>query len=67
MPEINLFGEDFIRIFRDAVHAVGNYAEVYERALGKAIPRKERNLLNTVSDPGPLFYPLPGFDKLSPK
>jgi hypothetical protein len=64
MPEVNLFGGDYVRILRDAIHAVGNHGEVYNRTLGSLIPRRERNLLNSISDPGPELYVLPGFEKL---
>ena len=61
MPIVNLFGEEFGRMFRDSVHAVGNTAQLYERTVGKYIPRGDRNLPNDASNPGPRYYLLPGF------
>ena len=58
MPEIAVFGPDFLDMFRYAVGAVGNYAEIYERNLGMNIPRGGLNLLNTG---GAQIYAFPGF------
>lgn len=63
MPIVNLFGLPLNRTFRDAVHAVGNHAQLYERTVAKYIPRKDRNLLNSINNPGPLLYFLPGFEE----
>jgi len=56
MPEVFLYGEDFKRMFRDAVLAVGNYADVYNRNLAPSMPRSGRNLLNPGDKPGPQIY-----------
>jgi len=59
MPIVNLFGALHTRMFRDAVEAVGSYADIYERNIGDESPRGGLNLLNT----NPLqaqHYPLPG-------
>ena len=67
MPILNLFGSDLRRTFRDAVHAVGNHGELYERTIGLYIPRSDRNILNTLEKPGPLLYVLPGFEEMVKK
>jgi len=46
MPMVNLFGEQFARMFRDTITFIGNYQEIYTRNLEKYIPRAGRNLLN---------------------
>ena len=63
MPLIECFGVDLQRIFRDAVNAVGNYAQVYERHLSDILPRGGRNMLNLVDTQGrgALRYIPPGF------
>ena len=65
MSLVNLFGPRFTRMFRDAINAVGNHGEVYERTLQQYIPRADGNLLNTIANPGPHTYVLPGFDLLT--
>ncbi|CAB9517475.1 extracellular solute-binding protein [Seminavis robusta] len=62
MPLTNLFGADLTRMFRDAVHAVGNFAQVYARNLEPRLPRGGRNRLTRVGDNTPLLYVPPGFD-----
>ena len=61
MPVINVFGGNFSRFFRDALHAVGNYGEIYERNLSPLLRRSGRNTINSVSNPGPQHYVVPGF------
>ena len=52
MPVVNMFGASFKRIFRDAIFAVGNYGEVYERSIEWTLPRNGTpNMLNSESDP----------------
>ena len=51
-------------MLRDAVHAMGNYNEVYERNLATIIPRGGRNMLNLVEDNQPLRYIPPGLPGL---
>ena len=46
MPLVKLFGFERQRAFRDAIHAVGNYEEVYSRHLQSILPRGGRNRLN---------------------
>ncbi|CAB9510407.1 Putative amino-acid ABC transporter-binding protein YhdW [Seminavis robusta] len=59
MPVVNRFGPSYKRLFRDAVFAVGNYAEVYARSVEPLHPRVGGpNMLNTESDPQ--FASLPG-------
>ena len=67
MPLVHFFGEGLKRMFRDAVHAVGNYGEVYERNLASIIPRAGRNRLNVweFQGRGPLRYLPPGFAVLA--
>jgi len=58
MPLVNLFGTDLERILRHAIHAVGNYDEMYRRVLGQNSTRAGLNTLN-VFPYGPQYYPLP--------
>lgn len=68
MPEVNLFGKRLARMFRDAILAIGNYGDIYERNLATRIPRQARNLLNLLSLAGPQLYALPGLlDRKKPK
>jgi general L-amino acid transport system substrate-binding protein len=46
MPEVNLFGPSFMRMFRDVILSVGNYGEIYFRNVESIEPRSGRNLLN---------------------
>ncbi|CAB9503214.1 extracellular solute-binding protein [Seminavis robusta] len=59
MPEVLLYGPSMKRMFRDAILAVGSYAEIYERNLQTWIPRDGRNMLNPGLN-GPQHYVLPG-------
>ncbi|CAB9503211.1 extracellular solute-binding protein [Seminavis robusta] len=59
MPEVLLYGPSMKRMFRDAILAVGSYAEIYERNLQTLIPRDGRNMLNPGLN-GPQHYVLPG-------
>ena len=43
MPEVWVFGPDLQRMLRNAIFAVGNYAELYERNLQSLVPRGGRN------------------------
>ncbi|CAB9526877.1 Putative amino-acid ABC transporter-binding protein YhdW [Seminavis robusta] len=61
MPDVNLFGFDYSKMFRDAIFAVGNYGEIYERNLASILPRGGRNMLNSVQDAGPQIYVPPGY------
>jgi len=59
MPIANLFGPFCTRMLRDAVQAVGSYADVYETHVEAEVARGGLNLLNT----NPLtaqHCPLPG-------
>lgn len=60
MPLVHCFGEDLQRMFRDAVHAMGNYKEVYDRNLADILPRGGRNMLNLVEENLPFRYIPPG-------
>lgn len=62
LPVIYCFGPQLVRMFRDISHALGNYAEVYERHLAGILPRSGRNRLNLLEDQiSPLSYIPPGF------
>jgi ABC-type amino acid transport substrate-binding protein len=76
----NLFGDSFAQAFRDAVRAVGNYGEVYERNLGKLVPRSGLNEINqgstgriiggefgSLGEEGPLFHTGTTLDKVKAK
>ncbi|CAB9524429.1 extracellular solute-binding protein [Seminavis robusta] len=62
MPEVLLFGNQYKRMFRDAILEVGNYGDLFDRNL-KAIniPRTGQNMLNQNSNQGPQHYAPPGF------
>eukprot|EP00526_Cylindrotheca_closterium_P003066 CAMPEP_0113602058 /NCGR_PEP_ID=MMETSP0017_2-20120614/554_1 /TAXON_ID=2856 /ORGANISM="Cylindrotheca closterium" /LENGTH=1493 /DNA_ID=CAMNT_0000510381 /DNA_START=144 /DNA_END=4625 /DNA_ORIENTATION=- /assembly_acc=CAM_ASM_000147 len=51
MPETNLFGPDFTNMWQNSIRKVGNYAQIYERNIGEAVPRTGMNLLNDLSSP----------------
>lgn len=63
MPLVDTFGLDLKRMFRDAIYAVGNYDEVYQRNLATILPRDGRNRLLQNENGGntPLRYIPPGF------
>ena len=51
MPETNLFGKEFTKIWQHSIRQVGNYAKMYGRNVGKAFPPSGMNLLNDLSSP----------------
>mmetsp|Transcript_27691 Transcript_27691/g.45790 ORF Transcript_27691/g.45790 Transcript_27691/m.45790 type:complete len:526 (+) Transcript_27691:94-1671(+) len=59
MPLISLFGDSYTRMLREAVAAVGNFGEIYNRNVEADVPRGGLNELNAVPY-GPQLYPLPG-------
>ena len=59
MPLVRLFGSRFSYIFRDAIGAVGSYAEIYARNIDDIFPRGGPNLVNALLG-GPQHYPYPG-------
>jgi hypothetical protein len=59
MPEVNLFGYKFRRMFRDAIVTVGNYEEMYARNVEAVVPRNGFNLLSTEGTIGPQLFPFP--------
>jgi general L-amino acid transport system substrate-binding protein len=59
MPEVSLFGEEFRNMFVNAVAAVGNYGDIYDRSAQEEVSRGGLNELN-VFLANPQFYPLPG-------
>lgn len=60
MPEVLFYGNDRRRMFRDAVLAVGNFGDIYQRNVEPLFPRSGRNKLNAYPM-GPQNYPLPGY------
>ena len=58
MPLTNLFGDLFTRMLQNAVQAVGNTGELYERNIERLVPRAGLNQLNDAG--GPQLYSLPG-------
>lgn len=58
MPLINLYGDLFTRMLQNAVQAVGNTGELYERNIERLVPRAGLNQLNDAG--GPQLYSLPG-------
>jgi hypothetical protein len=63
MPELGIFGPDFVRALRDPILEFGNYGELYERNVEALIPRHGRNMINSIHRPGPQLYPIPGLTK----
>ena len=59
MPEIHLFGSDFVDMFQSAIRAVGNYADIYKRNVQISIPRAGLNLLYDKQSTGPLLWTYP--------
>lgn len=59
MPEVALFGARFQDMFKDAIGAVGNYEEIYERNAEDEVSRGGLNTLNSFLAT-PQLYPLPG-------
>ncbi|CAB9511050.1 Putative amino-acid ABC transporter-binding protein YhdW [Seminavis robusta] len=62
-PQTDVFGEDFRDMFRNAIGAVGNFAEIYEEHLQEAIPREAVNTINN-GNAGLLFAAPLGTQKL---
>ena len=61
MPANPLFGRSFFNVFRDVIHGVGSYAEIFRRNLQGEVSRGGPNLLNFLLT-GPQHYPLPHFN-----
>lgn len=60
MPYVNLFGSDYRRMMKDALFAVGNYGEIYEKHVEPWLPRAGGpNQLNMEADPQLYTYPGP--------
>lgn len=59
MPVQFLLGPNYSRVLRDAIQAVGNHAEIYERNMESLVQRGGLNLLNENLS-GPQHYPYPG-------
>lgn len=57
MPFTFLFGPRYVRMLKDAIQAVGNYGEIYERSLQDLVARGGQNGAN-VNPYGPQHYPL---------
>lgn len=55
MPQTNLFGPGLIEMWQDAIGAVGNYGQIFERNLTPLINRTQLNMLNDMSSP--MMYP----------
>lgn len=62
MPEVAIMGPAFKRMLRDAIFAVGNSADIYERNMEEFLPRQPPNTLNGSPLWGPQHYPMTGFD-----
>jgi len=58
MPLVGVLGQDYNRMYRDAIRAVGNYGEIYDRNVNARVQRQGRNELN-IAPLGPQHYPLP--------
>lgn len=61
MPQIQLFGDEYLNCFRNAIYFAGSYDEIYDRNLGVLLPERGRNAINHFRDPGPQLYVPPGF------
>jgi hypothetical protein len=55
MPIVTLYGEGLQRMFRDAIYAVGNYGDLYDRNVAPLLPRGGRNQLE--KDIPTYYYP----------
>lgn len=51
VPDVKIFGEEFVWMFRGPILGIGNYGEVYERNSASLSPRQNHNLLNDGSSP----------------
>ena len=61
-----VFGEQYTDMFRNALGAVGNYAEIYDRHLQSISPRLKINMLNN-GETGLLYsYPLGSITTIGP-
>ena len=61
-----VFGEKYIDMFRNALGAVGNYGEIYDRHLQSISPRLKINMLNN-GETGLLYsYPLGSITTIGP-
>mmetsp|Transcript_27130 Transcript_27130/g.45231 ORF Transcript_27130/g.45231 Transcript_27130/m.45231 type:complete len:851 (-) Transcript_27130:149-2701(-) len=61
------FGSSLSSFFRDAVSAVGNYEEIYERHLEKILPRTAVNTINTGQSGGIFSHPFGSYQTLGPE
>jgi len=59
MPKVTLFGPQFENMFVNAIAAVGNYGEIYDRNAEAEVSRGGLTLLNEFLAT-PQHYPLPG-------
>ena len=62
-PQTTLFGEQFKDMFRNAILAVGNWGQVYERGLADLLTRDGVNLLTGGEQTGGLLF-VPPFGNL---
>lgn len=60
IPEVNLFGPNFKRMFRDIFQFVGDYEDMWNRNLF-FLPRSGRNLAVPRNESTPRHYVPPGF------
>ena len=60
-PTTDLFGEDYVDMFQNAIAAGGNYAELYKQSLQDVFPRgaKGINTPHLNAEDGGLLYPIP--------
>ncbi|CAB9525772.1 extracellular solute-binding protein [Seminavis robusta] len=61
MVDVNLYGENFSKMFRDAIYFAGSYGEIFDRNLGNLFLERGRNAINLVKAPGPQIYVPPGY------
>jgi ABC-type amino acid transport substrate-binding protein len=57
LPSGAVFGEAYRYMFLDAVSAVGNFGEIYERHLEPLVPRSPGNMINVGGSPLMSAYP----------
>lgn len=67
MPTTHLFGETFKNMLADAIAAVGNYGEIYERNLAELIPRGGLNRLNNGDSGRILSHPFGAVEAEGPE
>ena len=68
LPRTDLFGPRFQDMFRNAVGAVGNFGEIYERHLEEIVPRNTLDTINRNGTTGLIYsFPFGGIANIGPE